>query len=50
MPKMTYSKLAKMTGKKNVRQKVVDVKNYLRDNVNKDDVIKQFFEKYGNLL
>lgn len=50
LPHMTYSKLSKLSGKRNVRQKVVDVRNYLRENVDKLDVLKQFYNKYGNLL
>ena len=50
LPHMTYSKLTKLTGKRNVRQKVVDVRNYLRENVDKQDILRQFYDKYGNLL
>lgn len=50
LPKMTYKKLRKDTELKNVRQKVVDVRNWLKDNVTKDEIKKAFNDKYGNLL
>lgn len=50
MPKMTYPKLQKTTKLKNVRQKVIDVKNWLKENVTKDEIKKAFYSKYGNLL
>lgn len=50
IPKMTYKKLQRESGMKNVRQKVVDVRNWLRENVTKDEIKKAFNQKYGNLL
>lgn len=47
---MTYAKLAEHTGVKGVRQKVVDVKNYLKNNVSKEEIEKAFEEEYGDLL
>ena len=47
---MTYAKLQEKTGIKGVRQKVVDVKNYLKNNVTKDEIDKAFTNEYGNLL
>ena len=44
---MTYSKLAEYTGMKGVRQKVVTVKNYLKQNVSKEEIEKAFEEEYG---
>lgn len=50
IPKMTYKKLQRESGMKNVRQKVVDVRNWLRENVTKDEIKKAFNQKYGFLL
>lgn len=47
---MTYQKLQEKTGLKGVRQKVVDVKNYLKNNVSKAEVEKAFEETYGELF
>lgn len=47
---MTYAKLAEKTGIKGVRQKVVDVKNWLKNNVKQDDIRKEFDDIYGELL
>lgn len=47
---MTYAKLAEHTGVKGVRQKVVDVKNWLKSNVTKEEIEKAFEEEYGDLL
>lgn len=47
---MTYAKLAEHTGMKGVRQKVVDVKNWLKQNVKQEDIRKEFDEIYGELL
>lgn len=47
---MTYAKLAEKTGIKGVRQKVVEVKNWLKQNVTKQEIEKAFEETYGNLL
>lgn len=50
VPKMTYKRLRRETNIKNVRQKVVDVRNWLKENVSKDEIKKAFNTKYGNLL
>ncbi len=47
---MTYAKLAEKTGIKGVRQKVVDVKNWLKNNVKQEDIRKEFDDIYGELL
>lgn len=47
---MTYAKLAEKTGIKGVRQKVVNVKNFLKNNVKQDDIRKEFDDIYGELL
>lgn len=47
---MTYAELAEHTGIKGVRQKVVDVKNWLKSNVRQDDIRKEFDAIYGEIL
>ena len=47
---MTYAKLAEKTGIKGVRQKVVNVKNFLKNNIKQDDIRKEFDDIYGELL
>ena len=47
---MTYAKLSEHTGLKGVRQKVVTVKNWLKDNVTKEEIERAFEDRYGDLL
>lgn len=47
---MTYAQLAEKTGIKGVRQKVVNVKNFLKSNVKQEDIRKEFDEIYGEIL
>lgn len=47
---ITYKQLADKTGLKGVRQKVVNVKNWLKDNVSKEEVEKAFEEEYGDFF
>lgn len=47
---MTYKQLAARTGIKGVRQKVINVKNYLKDNVTKNEIDKVFNELYGDIF
>ena len=47
---MTYKEVQEKTQAKKVRQRVVDVKNWLKANVKKDDVKAAFYEIYGNLI
>lgn len=47
---MTYAQLAEKTGIKGVRQKVVNVKNWLKTNVKQEDIRKEFDEIYGEIL
>lgn len=47
---MTYAQLAEKTGIKGCRQKVVDVKNWLKDNVKQQEIKDEFDEIYGDLL
>ena len=48
--KITYKQLQEKTGIKGVRQKVVAIKNWLRENISKEEVNKAFNELYGDLL
>ena len=48
--KITYKQLQEKTGIKGVRQKVVEIKNYLKENVTKEEIDKAFNEIYGDLL
>lgn len=47
---MTYKQIALKTNQKGVRQKILDVKNWLKDNVKKDDIQQSFMLIYGDLL
>ena len=47
---MTYAQLAEKTGIKGCRQKVVDVKNWLKENVKQQDIKDEFDDIYGDLL
>lgn len=47
---ITYKQLSDMTKMKGVRQKVVEVKKWLQDNVTKEEVNNAFYRVYGNLI
>lgn len=47
---MTYKQVQEKTQAKKVRQRVVDVKNWLVANVKKEDVKSAFYEIYGNII
>ena len=47
---MTYKELSEKTGIKGSRQKVVDVKTWLRNNVKKEDIKEAFYDTYKNIL
>ena len=47
---MTYKQLTDKTGIKGVRQKILDVKQWLKDNLTKEEINKAFQLAYGNLL
>lgn len=47
---LTYKQLQERTKIKASRQKVIDVKNWLKENLTKDDIKKAFNDVYGNLL
>lgn len=46
----TYKQLSDKTGIKGVRQKVLDVRNWLKDNLTKQEVNKAFQAMYGDLM
>ena len=48
--KITYKELQMKTGIKGVRQKVIAVKNWLRENISKEEVNKAFQEIYGDII
>lgn len=47
---MTYKQLTDKTGIKGVRQKILDVKQWLKDNLSKEEINKAFQLAYGDLL
>lgn len=49
-PGMTYRKLAEITKMKGVRQKVVDVKKFIQQNVTKEMIRKEFYDIYGDII
>lgn len=46
----TYKQLSEKTGIRGARQKVLDVKNWLKENLTKDEINKAFINMYGDLL
>lgn len=50
IPNMTYKKLQEKTHCTSCRQKVVNVKNWVKDNVTKKEITEAFQRIYGNLL
>lgn len=49
-PNMTYKRLASITKSQGCRQKVMDVKHFLRENLKKEDIRNAFQEIYGDLV
>lgn len=47
---MTYKEVQSKTQAKKVRQRVCDIRNWLKTNVKKEDVKTAFYEIYGNLI
>lgn len=47
---MTYKQVQEKTQAKKVRQRVCDIKNWLKDNVRKEDVKEVFTEMYGDII
>lgn len=50
VPQMTYKKLQEKTQAKKCRQKVVNVKNWVRENVKKQEIKDAFTRIYGDFL
>ena len=46
----TYKQLTQKTNIKGARQKVLDVKAWLKNNLTKDEINKAFINIYGDLL
>lgn len=47
---MTYKEVQEKTNEKRIRQRIVDIKNWLKENIKKEDVKAAFYELYGNLI
>lgn len=47
---MTYKEVQSKTQAKKVRQRVCEIRNWLKTNVKKEDVKTAFYEIYGNLI
>lgn len=47
---LTYKQLTDKTGVKGIRQKIVDIKNWIKENITKEELIKEFNEKFGDLI
>lgn len=50
IPNMTYKQLQEKTKMKGVRQKVVEVKRFIQSNVTKEEIRKEFFNIYGDII
>lgn len=50
MPDMTYKKLQAKTHCTSCRQKVVNVKNYIKEHITKEEINKAFNKMYGDIL
>ena len=50
IPNMTYKKLQEKTHCTGCRQKVVNVKNWVKNNVTKKEITDAFQRIYGNLI
>lgn len=49
-PKMTYKKLTTITKFKSVRQKVCNVKRWVKNNIKIGDIRKAFYREYGDII
>lgn len=50
IPNMTYKKLQEKTQAKKCRQKVIEVRDWVRQNISKDDIKKVFNKMYSDLI
>lgn len=48
LPKITYEKLREITKVKDCKKRVVTIKNWLKENLNKKDLEKKFSKHYDN--
>lgn len=46
MPKMTYQKLREITKVKDCKKRCIDVMKWLKENVNKEDILTEFEKEY----
>lgn len=47
---LTYKQLTEKTGEKGVRQRIVDIKNFLKESVSKEEIKKAFDKEFGDLI
>jgi len=50
VPNMTFKKLAETTKIKASRKKVIEVMRWVKENINKNDIRKLFYNMYGDLI
>ena len=50
VPDMTYKRLQEKTNAKKVRQKVCNVKNWVKENITKETIKKEFQDIYSDIL
>lgn len=50
VPQMTYKKLQEKTKAKKCRQKVIEVRDWIRANISKNDINKAFNKMYSDLI
>lgn len=46
MPKMTYQKLCEITKVKDCKKRCIDIMKWLKENVNKEDILTEFEKEY----
>ncbi len=47
---LTYKQIQDRTNEKRVRQRIMDIKNFLKENVRKEDVKELFHQRYNDIL
>ena len=50
LEQMTYKQIVEKTKIKNARQKILDVNNWLKENLKKENMIKIFYQYYNQIL
>lgn len=48
--KLTYKELLQKTGVKGCRQKIINIKNWIKENVRKEDIRKEFETEFQDLM